>query len=811
MQSLAETRRQMAAIDLIEGLPIEQGLRFFGQGVRLGGVGHYVAAFFAADMFAKNGHEDLGHSRLFQLIESRFQVDRRRTAEYVRVGTRLRILPLISRAFREDRLSWSTVLLLVRVASPEHEAAWIRRAQEVSYPELQNDVKMAVPGGPPRQPGQRRGIHGIQKRHGYTVSVVDHEMIATAQRKLAAELGRNVGEAEFVATLADLFLHLESDGTRPGYKRIDASLYRIVFRPEHVPSGEGPGGEGHEHPEGCGCGAHPEELQPGRAPLLIHTDQGLVPVLDEVLETCIHCDGEEHHFDAQGNPLPEPKTDNALRKKILTRDGFRCACCGSPYRLHVHHIQYLSKDGKTKGYNLISSCENCHSLIHAGLLFLDGENASEIVFVNRNGRPLHQRGERVDAEILLELAAPLKALKEDPTLDLDAYGEPPVTLESIPSTIDGTWWQRHADLIHTRRGQGLHFRPGQPLAEADIAKARADDDDEAKASAFDGLVGQQALLHRLLVAADAARNLGRSFPHTLFVGPPGTGKTTLARGVAAALGGRLIATSGPLLPSGHDLLALLAGLEKGDVFFIDEIHAVPRPVLEILYQAMADGCVDLTFHTGSRVRSTHLELPPFTFLAATTEEGQVPDALCSRFGFREILGYQDETSLAELVTHRAREQEVFVRQGAAKVLARAARGTPREALRLLDRVLDVCALRGDTTLDVAAAHAALASLGYDERGLDARDQRYLALLEESNAPVSMTRILGTLGTDERTLLRHVEPHLFRLGLVEMTPQGRQIVRSKAPDLRHVTEVPNIADDLSGGAAPRNGRLPPPAA
>ena len=272
----------------------------------------------------------------------------------------------------------------------------------------------------------------------------------------------------------------------------------------------------------------------------------------------------------------------------------------------------------------------------------------------------------------------------------------------------------------------------------------------------------------------------------------------------------MIATSGPLLPSGHDLLALLAGLRKGDVFFIDEVHAVPRPVLEILYQAMADGTVDLTFHTGSRARTTRLELPPFTFLAATTEEGQLPDALCSRFGFYEILGYQDEKSLAELVTLRARDQKIFFRPGAAEVLARAARGTPREALRLLDRVLDTRALRGDKTLDVAAALSALALLGYDERGLDARDQRYLALLEESGAPVSLTRILGTLGTDERTLLRRVEPHLFRLGLVEMTPQGRQIVRSKAPDLRHVTEVPNIGDDLSGGAAPRNGRLPPPA-
>ena len=595
METIAEARRQLAALGLVEGLPLEEALSRFGQALRIGDVGHRFTAFYAADMFAQDACIDWGHNALYQLLQSRFGLDRRRIAEMVRVGTRLRDLPLIDQAFREDYLDWSEILLLVRVASPEHEEAWLKVAQERSLPELQNEVKMAVPGGPPRKPGQRRGIREIHKRHTYTVGKVDDETIATAKRKLSAELARDVGEAEFVATLADLFLRLEEDGTVEGRTRVDSSLYRIVLRPEHV------------HEEDCSCGEHHDV-----PPLTVDCDLGRVPVLDEVLEACMHCDAETHKFDADGNPLLDPKTDKTLRTTVLIRDGYRCQCCGSPYRLQVHHIQYRSKHGKTKAFNLTVMCLDCHSLVHAGFLFLDGDNASDIVFVDRKGRPLHQRGERVDPAILLELSAPIRAKDKAGGSDggVNPF-VPPVTLESMPSVVDGAWWRRHAPLIHGSRGQGLRFFPGHPLpeeeeeenpegrvaegtvtestaiegsaiegsatedraiegnateegsategqvTESDVTKARADEE-KAKAGAFDGLVGQQALLHRLLVAVDAARSQGRALPHTLFVGPPGTGKTTLARGVATALGAHLIPTTGPLLQNGHDLLVLLA-------------------------------------------------------------------------------------------------------------------------------------------------------------------------------------------------------------------------------------------------------------
>ena len=205
---------------------------------------------------------------------------------------------------------------------------------------------------------------------------------------------------------------------------------------------------------------------------------------------------------------------------------------------------------------------------------------------------------------------------------------------------------------------------------------------------------------------------------------------------------------------------------------------MPRQVLEALYEAMAEGGLSLTLNEGSKARALRFALPAFTLVAATTESGDLPTPFLGRFGLREALGYYARESLIELVGRQAQAQGFTLEPGAAGRMAGVSRGTPREALRLLARVLDEAASRAQVRIDVGDVSACLARLGYDETGLLPPEQRYLSLLRHSLTPIPIARLARLLGESVRTLLRDVEPFLFRLGLVEVGPRGRTAVRRR---------------------------------
>ncbi len=290
------------------------------------------------------------------------------------------------------------------------------------------------------------------------------------------------------------------------------------------------------------------------------------------------------------------------------------------------------------------------------------------------------------------------------------------------------------------------------------------------------MIGQSRLRENLSVFVRAARDRGEPLDHILFYGPPGLGKTSLARIVATELQAQFRATSGPVIERPGDLAALLSNVEEGDVLFIDEIHRLSPTIEEILYPAMEDFQLDLLIGEGPTARSIRLDLPRFTLVGATTRAGLLTSPLRDRFGWSVRLEYYPVEDLEQIVTRSGRLLEIEIEPKAAHEIARRARGTPRIANRLLRRVRDFAAVRdGDSkriTLDTA--RFALARLDVDEAGFDGLDRLFLTTLVEKfgGGPTGLETLAAAVGEDKGTLEDIVEPYLIHCGFLSRTPRGR---------------------------------------
>lgn len=297
--------------------------------------------------------------------------------------------------------------------------------------------------------------------------------------------------------------------------------------------------------------------------------------------------------------------------------------------------------------------------------------------------------------------------------------------------------------------------------------------------AINDFIGQSALKDKLTIYMTASIQRNEPLDHTLFYGPPGLGKTTLAGIIAKEMMGNLRVTTGPALERAGDLAAILSNIQPNEVLFIDEIHRMSANIEEILYPAMEDFALSIVVGKGPLARNIKLSLPKFTLIGATTRMGLLTSPLRARFGIVEQLHLYSPAELTDIVKRGAEVLNVNIEQEAAEEIGVRSRGTPRVALRLLRRVRDVAEVKGVARIRRELAQYALDMLGVDPHGLDEGDRKFLRALAElfEGGPVGLSTLAAALNEDQQTIEDIIEPYLIQKGMLERTPRGRKATRA----------------------------------